>query len=294
MKRLYILILSAFILLGITACDSDSSEPYDRQGLFSWRRTVFLDGGDALFTFMQAHGFNEVYQWFARDLTEQQVMDFLMAANEKGIHVYYLTGDPNWARDPEARQLIRGINRVVGFNDLLDCGSGIRGVLLNVEPHALSEWNNRTSRRELMDNFVAGSRLAYDEAAYHGLEVILCIPNWYDVSGFMDDLRILFSTSADRIAVMNYARGDEFNRIRVEVSLAMEYGRGIIQIYEFNPPGHHGITEPITYYFAGFEAALENFAELQEAFPESGITMAAHDFEVLRRIITPAYSPDTY
>jgi len=293
MKALLSLALLALLITYTMPCPRPEEELREVMGLFSWGRSVFADGGVELFDFMDAHGFTEVYQWFSSQLTDEQVTAFLRIAHARNIDVFLLTGDPYWARDPEGQRLILEINRAVRFNGLLPRRvQGIQGVVLNVEPHALREWRNGEDyQRALMANFVAQSQRAFDEAVRLGLEVILCIPNWYDAAGFDDELYALISTATHRVAVMNYARNREIARIRGEVALAQQYGRGIIQIYEFGPPGRGSITEAITYYYAGFEAALANFEELRAYFYDSGITMAAHHFYILRELLT---SPATH
>jgi len=65
----------------------------------------------------------------------------------------------------------------------------------------------------------------------------------------------------------------------------MRYGKGIINIYEFQQPGTHGLKDENTYYNAGFEAAVQNFCGLIKAYPESEMTMAAHHYYELKLLL---------
>ncbi|MDR0326278.1 MAG: hypothetical protein LBI19_09320 [Oscillospiraceae bacterium] len=289
-KRIAVIVAAVLIALGAGAfvyIQADSKqEREDSVGLFSWQRDVFEDGGAGLLSFMKRHGFTELYQWFSSELDNEEIRAFLRAAQQEGINIFLLTGDPAWAKDPAAERLLGQIDRVVGLNASLgDGAAGIKGLIFDVEPQALDEWGDETKWGALMDSFTAGMKAAYAAAAFQELEVIVCVPNYYDDIGFSGELHALIRTSCDRVAVMNYTRGQEAAHVETEAGYAQRYGKDVINVYEFNPPGHYGLMEWNTYYNEGLSAAVMNFMELREAYPDTAIDMAAHDYEILRELL---------
>jgi len=275
--------IAASICVGTYALFNMSYEAeQESRGIFSWQKNVFADSGAELFLFMQEHGFTELYQWFSSELDDLAAAEFLNSAHNAGIDTYILTGGPSWAKDSSGEKHLKAVERAVRI-----AGSPerkIKGIVFDVEPHTLEEWGDPTNRGRLMASFADGMKAAYKAAANRGFEVIVCIPNHYDDSGYFSELQTLVSY-ADRVAVMNYARGSEDVRIETEAGYAKKFGKGIINIYEFNPPGHYGIEEGNTYYFVGFDAALLNFRELAKAYQDTRMTMAAHDYEILKELL---------
>ena len=136
-----------------------------------------------------------------------------------------------------------------------------------------------------MDSFVAGMKTAYDRAKGYGLEVIVCMPYYFDSKGFERELETLIRSCCDKAAVMNYYRGKEIEHVETEAALAEKYNKELLSIYELKAPGTHGLTEKNTYYEEGLEAVEENFLQLKDAYPDQTIAMALHDFEALEEVL---------
>ena len=71
-----------------------------------------------------------------------------------------------------------------------------------------------------MSLFVQAMKTAYTAAHKVGLEVVLCLPNSLDTLGFEKDLDILIRDASDSVAIMNYHRGQEIERIAREKLIA--------------------------------------------------------------------------
>ena len=160
---------------------------------------------------------------------------------------------------------------------------GAKGVVYDVEPYLLEEWKQEPWT--VMDSLAEGMREAVLLAHEKGLEVIYCIPYYYDTLGLTSQLETLVRDCCDQVAVMNYYRGKEAEHIQTESALAKKYGKALITIYELKAPGGHGLVEENTYHSQGLKAARDNFSQLQEVYGEQTISMAFHDYEALKEVI---------
>lgn len=252
------------------------------RGMFSWRSDVFEEGGLELFSFMKKHGFTELYQCFSNELDDTAITDFLLKAQTESIDIYLLTGDPSWANDSGGSKQLEVVEEVVRINKLT-AEIGIKGIVFDIEPYTLESWDSNSEK--IMGRFISGMKKAYDEASANKLEVVLCIPFYYDNMGLKGNLEKLIKHGCDRIAIMNYFKHKEADNIAREVKYAQRNKKGIINIYEFKSPGEHGLREINTYYSDGFESAISSFNTIKKAYPKSGIIMAAHDYEALKEVL---------
>lgn len=81
--------------------------------------------------------------------------------------------------------------------------------------------------------------------------------------------------------VMNYDRQDEQGQISTEAGLARQYGRQLINAYEFLPAGTHGLAERNTYANTDREHVESSKRRLQESYPD--IRFAYHSLEALKK-----------
>ena len=152
--------------------------------------------------------------------------------------------------------------------------------MADVEPYLLDEWQD-DRRESLMRSYAASLDAAHSYAAGKGLELLVCIPFFYDTSGCMETLEQLAAQGCDGLAVMNYLRADEIDQISAEVALAQTYGRRIITIYELQSPGTDGLTDRHSYYSAGLGALRESYAAIQEAYAPQRVDYALHYYPLL-------------
>lgn len=254
--------------------------------LFSWDGAA-VEEPERIFRVMQAQELNTVYQSFPRDLKRESLVAFFEEAEKRGYEVYYLTGDPRWALPEGEDGFYTAIDRAVEMNESLQ-GKKLRGILFDVEPYTLKEW--KEDAQALMASYVEAVRGAYAEAQKCGLQLILCIPYFYDSQGFAKELQTLIRDGCDQVAVMNYYRGKEKEHLETEAFWAEKYEKELITIYEFQPPGVHGLTEKNTYYHEGPEAARDQFELLRQAFPKLKLSLALHDFTALEEVLSGRFS----
>lgn len=275
MRKAALLLL--FCLLLPLACGS--APPPEGNGLFCWDGEAVGEGRDALFDTMERNGLTVLYQYFPGELSRHSIRDFLQAAADRGIAVYYLAGEPEWALDPEGEAMLDQVSRAAKINRKLPEQARLRGVMMDAEPYLTDEWEGHEP--EVTACFAQAMGKVRESAQAHGLACMLCIPFYYDNDVGRDTLSALIG-SCDGLAIMNYSKRDEAGQIETELDLAGD--RPVTVIYELQEPGGHGLKETNTYYSEGVEGVYDSFQTLREAFDREGLTYALHDYEALKEL----------
>lgn len=295
----------AAMLFCVSGCGRQA-EPESKDALFSWRSAAVTQEREALFSTMQKQKLSVLYQDFSSSLFEEDISGFLEAAAEGGIEVYLLTGDPAWAEE-NSGYLCREVERAAAINEAVAVSQAAKkeesqkqapakqpsarkeqdirlaGILFDVEPYLLDEWED--NRRAIMDSMIRGMKSAYELAQENGLELILCIPYYYDTKGLESCLETLIKDCCDSVAVMNYYREKEARHMETEAAFAKQYGKPLITIYELKAPGTHGLVEENTYHEEGLLAVRENFERLRNIYEGQPLSMAFHDYEALKEVM---------
>lgn len=268
------------IMLGFKA----DTKNLEVRSVFSWNYSEVIKGRSDLFKTMEKLNLNTVYQEFSEDLKLEDIESFLLEAEDRQIDVSLLTGASKWALDRDGKDMIHVVDRVIEINQKLEQSEGIKSIVLDVEPYTLKEWNEKSNKR-IMNDFVRGMRMAYKKANDNNIEVIVCIPFYYDNMGLSKPLENLIKSGCDSIAIMNYFKTNESINIKNEVDLAHKYGKRVVNIYEMQAPGYHGLEEKNTYYNQGFEAVEESFAKIKEELPGKDISISFHEYNVIKEIL---------
>lgn len=246
-----------------------------RMSLFSWEGEYLEpDRENDVMYIMDKLGCDVIYQEIPSDVQEDMLLDYLSRRAQAGQEVYYLTGDARWGLAGGDTNLLAAVEKVKDWNDRAGKGRGFTGIVFDVEPYLLEEWDD--DREAVMEQYVGNMTRAYEAAGAEDLSVIVCIPNFYDRIHLEQQLESLVQNACDAIAVMNYDKSDEAGQIFVEVLLAEKYEKGILNIIELQKPGFHELTEENTYYHDGIEAAGESFIRLKERFPYDKLGFSWH------------------
>lgn len=300
--RLLVLLCTA-LSLGTPVCASESEgqpPPFPHgAGLFSWSAETVNKTDGELFELMKQQELTVLYQNFSSKNSRQEQMSiFVESAMKEGITVYYLTGDPKWGLDPSGDKLCEAVEEAAAYNRRIERKflerrkkdgekwetiPRLAGIVLDVEPYTLKEWDKNPGK--VMDSFVSGMKEAYALAQEFDLEVIVCIPWYYDKKGQVSGLEELIKNGCDSIAVMNYYRGAEIKNIITETELAQKHGKGIITIYELQKADGRGVKEINTYYNSGLAALKKSYAGVLEAYPGQAISIAYHDYRALKEVL---------
>ncbi len=136
-----------------------------------------------------------------------------------------------------------------------------------------------------MNSFVKAITTAYKKANENSIEVIVCIPYYYDDMGFSRQLKRIIKSGCDSVAIMNYYKDNEAKHINKEVKYADKYRKKIINIYELQAAGKYGLEDKNTYYKEGIVGVEKSFANIKEEFVGKDVSIAFHEYNVVKEIL---------
>lgn len=261
----------------------DKSSNVSENGLFLWKSEVAFKEKNQLFQMMEDQDINSLYQEFQKDVSIKKLSDFIKAAKAKNISVHWLAGTPEWGLETFKEDLFSYVDKVIKINQNLPKNNKLSGMVLDIEPYLLKEWSTETNAK--MKSFVTILKEVYIKISESGMNVIVCIPYYYDTDGFESELEEIIANACDSVAVMNYYKSKEQEHIFNEMELAKKYEKGIIQVYETQEPGEHDLTVDTTYYEDGIKEVEKSFASLSEYYQYEKFRFAIHEYESLKKVL---------
>ena len=270
-----LILVAAFALLVFTQGRA-APPPAHATGLFAWHRSALeSDGRASLLEQLAANGIGELYQYLPGDVSAEDAAALLDACRSRGIRLFLLAGEPEWALERKAEHLLRELRRAKEF--------GFAGLVVDVEPYLLGSW--KSERDAVLRSFLASLRRLKRAAERADLEIVLCVPYYWDEQLKPAQLKALVAGGCDTLAVMNYYRRREDLHLSGEAALCRKYRKALINIYELQRPGTHSLTEENTYYTAGLPAVWESWEALREAYPSLPFSCALHELEAWKELI---------
>ncbi len=270
--------------VSLYGCSSvnDKTLNYDKS-IFSWDKLSVLEPKENLFDVMEKYGIKTIYQSFSNELPKKKISKFLESCSEYNYQVYYLCGDPEDALDQDAGKMIEDIDDAAVIKEY-DNNNVLKGILFDVEPYLLDEWEIKSDK--IIQQFADNLQIAYKKAKENKLEMIVCIPYYYDTKGFSDFLEKLIKGGCDGIAIMNYYQENEYEHIKEEVELTKKYNKTCINIYEFQPSGgKYDLIDENTYYEEGIEKAEENFKVLRNKLDSNNLVLGFHEYKAIKELM---------
>lgn len=274
---------AVMVLAGACAITESQGAANTGYGLFSWNTAVMAESEqETLNACIQRAKVSCIYQTIPEEnLALEETAGFIRRMSARSVKVYDLLGDPEWSYEKTGGTLLYELEQVVLYNEGQEENARIAGVMVDVEPYLLDEWDRSgRSRDNLMERYLSGIRKGYAYASEHGLEFWVCIPVFYDVTN-EDILEELISDACDGIALMNYDRTDEYMQIAKEVGYAREYRKGVVCIYELQEPGSHDLEEINTYAGPGLKALWSSAKRLEAQFGYERLQFGYHYYEPL-------------
>ena len=288
MKKRGLIVLGVLIagLAGAAVILLSADQKKERKGfsVFSWNEAIMTEPEEDLGEYLEQADITRVFQEFTQNSLESgEAEDFIRRMKSRDIEVFALTGNAEWALEPEA--LLDEMERIAEYNQEKDSGWRIPGIIVDVEPYLLPAWEEGDdARAELMNSYLECMERAYEYARQNDLIFWVCIPTFYDAT--CDEiLESLIADACDGTAVMNYNRTDEYLQMAKEVGYAREYGKQILCIYELQQPGYHDLEEINTYYGPGLEALWQSAERLERQFGYEKLEFAYHYYSPLKEML---------
>lgn len=267
--------IAVSLLSGCGRRDKTVSDLVSETSIFSWEEEYLRPELEAeVEKAMEKLGCIAIYQQISSDTKETIVLDYLRRRQEKKQLVYYLAGAAEWGMEENGKSMLDVVDTAAEWNAKAGEEGGFTGIVLDVEPYLLEEWESDQER--CMKQYVTNCVRTYERAKEENLAVIVCIPNFYDRIGLSGFLEELIQNGCDGIAVMNYNKKDEAGQIEEELKLAQEYNKGIVNITEMQMQGYHGLTDENTYHDDGIEVVFDSWEKLKEQYPYRNLGFSWH------------------
>lgn len=274
-------------LMGITLMlPAHGSEKEQKQAthldaLFSWDfhegSKSYREGSLAVLRDMKATRIFQSYE--GTTLFREENITFIRALQQQDKQVYRLIGMPDWSFNKGQQPMKKQIEEVVFFNKYV-INDGIKGIVIDVEPYLTAAWTRND--KATMKTYVSNMLKIYQYAHERGIYVVMCIPNWYDY--LAGDLEKLIAYGCDEVAIMNYNRGEELEKIGLERELAEQYDKKIMSIFETIKPGIHQLKESNTYYSVGIDELKRAAETLVKDVGSNNFSVGYHYYDAIKEM----------
>jgi hypothetical protein len=172
----------------------DAGEP-KKMSTWVWDGSAEVD-----LHFAQSHNVNQLYYYVNTAADAAAISSFIEKANNRGIEVYALQGEPEWAEESEkALEWLSGIKQ---YNE--QSAFPFAGVVFDIEPYLLPKWEGDSEK--ISRQFL--SLIKNMESREPDLSIKWTIPFWFDqVPGEKErSLAESIFKEADEVIVMAYRR----------------------------------------------------------------------------------------
>lgn len=198
MKR-FSVVLCIMLTFSFLFCTSCLKSQEQIMGVWWWNSSL----GSEYLDFAEENGVNEIY--YCEGNLDETSSNFIAAANDRDIEVYWLIGEVEWLRQPQ--ELYQEIERYVSYNN--SHSQKYSGVHLDIEPH--QDDNFEQDRQQLLYNLI--------DIIYNLKQTYPNIQFDYDIAFWLDD-EITYNgvtkpayqhviDYADRVFIMSYRDSSE-------------------------------------------------------------------------------------
>ena len=273
-KNFFKKISCILFVVGLSACSTKESSIH---AILSWKQEP-LQSAQEVVQQLSDQKIQRLYQY--PNTWEISAWDELgKQCQKQKIELYAMIGEPEWVLEKNGTSLMKMIDQIDLLNHSLSQGK-ITGIMLDIEPYALKEWNE--DQEEILDDYVELMQYAYTHAQKYNLQVVACIPYFYDSLGYKKQLEELMPY-CDEIAIMNYQKQDEWGQIEGEVALASTYDKAVSVLYELQDVGVKELDQNQTYAEDGLFAVSKSFSALQKKSHVS-LGIGYHEYQSYQKL----------
>lgn len=257
-------ILGFLVLLGFILVMQERNMGSEEQAVFSWFPDYTETGyNDRIIPRLKDYRIRYLFQYVMdEDFSGDALAEFAHNLQEQGIKLYVIFDD----QDMNAETFQVFLDKVLTYRDSL----GIAGIVTDIEPFSKMSDASSSEKKETL------SRLAnfFEECAdaVEGrLELLHCMPTWYDQISEKDCERIIRSGTG--IILMNYHRSDMIDSISFEYSVGRQCNIQIFSAAELGAVDGKGVTSAQnTYAGEDRRTMMHELDQVVRAYPECILT----------------------
>ena len=241
-----------------------------------------------------------------RLLHEEAWKALLAEADQRGIRIHALDGDPLFARPDQHETVLSRVQAVITFNATAAPAERFDGIHLDIEPYLLPEWQDPESRERLLADYLSVHEQAATRTRAAGLEYGVDVPFWFasidaasgqaigDVTyrGERRPATDHLLAMVDNVAVMAYrVAADGPNGIvaisKATVESAARIGRARVLIGVETEAVSPGVPAEITFATRSPEALYEALNRIDAAYvnQDAFAGVAIHRYVTFRRLM---------
>lgn len=213
---LFVLIEMLFLLLLSWVVTASPAAPAQAEtgpprGMWVWDDSTVTnaDARDALLKFANRKGVDQIYlnAYLLLPNHPAELQTFINQANTISTSVELLAGDPIWALSSTHAVALDFVRQAITFTRNITAGAKPAGIHLDVEPYALSNWNDPVTLTQYLDLLSAVQQDVSNSGT--ALSFTVDIPFWFDVisltyRGTLQPLNRHVQSLTDRVVVMDY------------------------------------------------------------------------------------------
>lgn len=254
-KILIFIILIMFVILLLLLLKKEKNNI-----LYSWNMDTLSD--ERLFDVIDEYNIGTLYQDFSSNYLDNIDNTFVEQLSQINVDVYHLCGEPSWAIEKDAYNMIKEIDKIINYNS--NVLNKIKGIVFDIEPYTESKDNFD------FELYVNNMKLAYQYAKAKSLKMVIVMPIWFDKLD-ITLLEELIINGADELSLMNYNINKTESNIKNEVLIAKKYNKYINTIYEVNYNKDN--------YFKSKEEIDKDFKKIYETYKYSKLRKAYHYYD---------------
>lgn len=261
---------------------SKQNSYHETASIYAWGdyTMVYGEAAQNVYTTLKSLKVNSIYQNISNMNDTDNLSKIISGYKENGIDVYRLIGHYSWAYDNvnDAKRYVDSINN---YNQKVNESSKIKGVVFDIEPHQNPNWKrwNDEQRNVAVSKYTDNMIELYNYSKRYGLEVVICIPYWFEK---FDSFDRLFKDAADTYSVMNYTKRGIVRHISEEIVEAEKYSKKVEQISNV---GHVGSEDITSYRDDGMQKLLDDQKQILDTYPYDGLRVSFHQYKTILDIL---------
>ncbi|MDT8862982.1 hypothetical protein N0O92_22705 [Alkalihalobacillus sp. MEB130] len=200
MKQLILIALLIFVG-GLVLLMSTHNKKPTIESTWMWNTSTLIEEAERYREFMMEKGVSKLYVQIDPSIEVKKYQLFIQEASVNGIDIYAMDGAKDWVYS--SNELIEKLAWLDSYQQLSNEQSRFKGLLLDVEPYLLEEWNDE--KTSLLEGYQVIVEEAYNYTQENNLPFEVAIPFWFHelkIGGqpFLETI----STFVDTYVIMSY------------------------------------------------------------------------------------------